>query len=77
MTLEPHPLTPDDKLTVGQIVFTCWKGNENTRRYDIRNYWLVVVVTEDMIPDKMKQSRPVAPMGDTMVPCWLVGKGQL
>jgi hypothetical protein len=78
-----HPIQPADKAPPGYIVFTCWKESENRQRWDIRNFWLVMVANEDMMPDQLCRVRPPKFTGrfsrksDVHCAVWVIGKGQL
>lgn len=79
--LSLHPIQPTDEAPPGYVVFACWRESDDCREWDIRNFWLVMVVREDMMPEQLRRARPtgqrrVDKEGEVCA-VWVVGKREL
>jgi hypothetical protein len=79
--LSLHPIQPTDEAPPGYVVFACWREPENRQEWDIRNFWLVMVVKEDMMPDQLRKARLAGlrrvNRGAGYCAVWVIGKGEL
>ena len=79
MSLHLMPLSPGDNPSAGRFVFICLNETANRLRYNIRNYWLVVIINDSLAPNAMLEKRPekAALKKDEHCPVWVIGKRKL